>query len=79
MYNNISISNTSVEKILNLKNIGMCYTKYDQDMVSKHKVKIVGWPKSVKFVNPFRIRTVDKIQKLCQALKVGECKLVAQF
>ncbi|KAF8223327.1 hypothetical protein L208DRAFT_1381503 [Tricholoma matsutake] len=52
--------------------------KYDWDIVSKHKVKIVGWPELVKFTNPSKIGTVDEIQKLCQALKVGECKWVAQ-
>ena len=56
----------------------MCYVKYDRDIVSKHKVKIVGWPKAVKFANPSEIGTVDEIRKLCQALKVGECMWVAQ-
>jgi hypothetical protein len=65
--------------ILNLKNIGMCYVKYDWDIISKHKVKIVGWPKAVKFANPSEIRTVDEIQKLCQTLKLSKCKWVAQF
>jgi hypothetical protein len=56
----------------------MCYVKYDRDIVSKHKVKIVGWPKAIKFANPSEIGTVDKIRKLCQALKVSKCKWVAQ-
>lgn len=73
-----SISDTSVEKILNLKNVSMCYVKYDRDIVSKYKVKIVGWPESVKFLNPSQIGTIDEIRKLRQALWVGECKWVAQ-
>ena len=56
----------------------MCYVKYDRDIVSKHKVKIVGWPEAVKFANPSEIGTVDKIRKLRQALKVGNCKWVVQ-
>jgi hypothetical protein len=56
----------------------MCYTKYDQDIVSKYKVKLVGWPKLVKFANPYKIGTIGEIQKLYQALKVGRCRWVAQ-
>jgi hypothetical protein len=64
--------------ILNLKNVGMCYVKYEQDIVTKHKVEIVGWPTSVKFANPSEIGTVEDIRKLRQALKVGECKWIVQ-
>ena len=54
----------------------MCYVKYDQDIVSKDKVKLVGWHESVKFANLSTIRTVNEIWKLHQALRVGECKWV---
>ena len=63
---------------MNLKNIGMCYVKYDWDIISKHKVKIVGWPEAVKFANPSEIGTINEIRKLCQALKLSECKWVTQ-
>ena len=64
--------------ILNLKNVGMCYRKYDQNIVTKHKVELVGWPASIKFANPSEIGTVDEIRKLRQALMVGECKWIVQ-
>jgi hypothetical protein len=63
---------------LNMKNVGMCYVKYDQDIVTKHKVELVGWPVSIKFANPSEIGTVDDIRKLRQALKVGDCKWIVQ-
>jgi hypothetical protein len=47
--------------ILNLKKVAMCYVKYEHDIISKHKVELVGWPSDIKFANPFEIRTVDKI------------------
>jgi hypothetical protein len=56
----------------------MCYVKYNWDIVTKHKVKIVRWPEAVKFANPSEIGTIDEIWKLRQALKVGDCKWVAQ-
>jgi hypothetical protein len=61
-----------------MKNVGMCYVKYDQDIVTKHKVELVGWPVSIKFANPSEIGTVDDIRKLRQALKVGDCKWIVQ-
>lgn len=64
--------------VLNLKNVGMCYVKYDQNIVTKHKVELVGWPASIKFANPSAIGTVDDIRKLRQALKAGECKWIVQ-
>jgi hypothetical protein len=56
----------------------MCYVKYEQDIVSKHKVELVGWPAAIKFSNPSKIGTVKEIRKLRQALKVGDCKWIAQ-
>ena len=56
----------------------MCYVKYNLDIVSKHEVKIIGWPEAIKFSNPSEIGTINEIQKPRQALKLGECKWVAQ-
>lgn len=56
----------------------MCYVKYEQDIVTKYKVELVGWPTSIKFSNPSEIGTVGDIRKLRQALKVGECKWIVQ-
>jgi hypothetical protein len=57
----------------------MSYVKYDHDIVDKYKVELLGWPTSIKFANPSEIGTVDKIQRLCQVLKVSECKWVIQL
>lgn len=56
----------------------MCYVKYDQNIVTKHKVELVGWPAPIKFANPSEIGNVDDIRKLRQALMVGECKWIVQ-
>jgi len=56
----------------------MCYVKYEQDIVSKHKVELVRWPAAIKFPNPSEIGTVEEIRKLCQVLKVGDCKWIMQ-
>ncbi|KAF8221173.1 hypothetical protein L208DRAFT_1329741 [Tricholoma matsutake] len=64
--------------ILNLSNIRMCYKNYEWDIVTKHKAEIIGWPTTIKFANPSEIGTVEEIQKLCQVLKVGECKWIIQ-
>jgi hypothetical protein len=56
----------------------MCYVKYDQNIVTKYKVELVGWPASIKFANPSEIGNVDSIRKLRQALMVGECKWIVQ-
>jgi hypothetical protein len=56
----------------------MCYVKYEQEIIIKHKVKLVGWPTSIKFANPSDIGTVGNIRKLRQTLKTGECKWIVQ-
>lgn len=56
----------------------MCYVKYERDIVTKHKVELVGWPASIKFANPSEIGTVEDIRNLRQVLKVGECKWIVQ-
>jgi hypothetical protein len=63
---------------LNLKNIGMSYLKYECNIVTKYKVGLTGWPLTIKFASPSEISTVEEIRRLCQALNVGDCKLVAQ-
>ncbi|KAF8226330.1 hypothetical protein L208DRAFT_1302540, partial [Tricholoma matsutake] len=60
------------------RNISMSYIKYECDIVTKYKVELLGWPIAVKFANPSEIGTVGDIRQLRQALKVGECKWVAQ-
>ena len=52
--------------------------KYEQEIIIKHKVELVGWPMSIKFANPSDVGTVSDIQRLFQALKTGECKWIMQ-
>jgi hypothetical protein len=59
---------------LNLKNISMSYVNYERDIITKYKIKLIGWPTAVKFASPSEIGTVDDIRLLRQALKVGDCK-----
>jgi hypothetical protein len=56
----------------------MSYVNYERDIVTKYKVKIIGWPSAVKFASPSEIGTVDDIRLLRQALKVGDCKWMVQ-
>jgi hypothetical protein len=64
--------------ILNLKSVGMSYIKYERDIVTKYKVKLIGWPPTVKFASPSEIGTVDDIRLVRQALIVGDCKWMVQ-
>jgi hypothetical protein len=57
----------------------MSYLKYEHNIITKYKVKLVGWPLTIKFASPSEIGTVDEIHRLCQALKVGDCKWIAQM
>ena len=54
----------------------MNYSNYETTIVEVHSIKIVGWPKDIKFVNPSGIGTVGEIRKLRDALKSGECHWV---
>jgi hypothetical protein len=56
----------------------MSYVNYERDIVTKYKVKLTGWPPTVKFASPSEIGTVDDIRLLRQALKVGDCKWMVQ-
>jgi hypothetical protein len=56
----------------------MSYLKYEHDIVTKYKVELVGWPLTIKFASPSEIGTVDEICRLHQALKIRDCKGVAQ-
>jgi hypothetical protein len=73
-----SLSNGSIGSILNLKNVGMSYVNYERDIVTRYKIKLIGWPPAVKFASPSEIGTVDDIRLLRQALIVGDCKWMVQ-
>ncbi|EGN97237.1 hypothetical protein SERLA73DRAFT_57732 [Serpula lacrymans var. lacrymans S7.3] len=51
----------------------MNYVNYKTAIVQTHKVRLVNWPTSLKFVNPSFIGTVSDIQTLHNSLRTGEC------
>jgi hypothetical protein len=60
----------------NNKKVKMNYVNYKTSIIQQMGVCLVGWPKSVKFVNPSQIGTVLKIHTLCDNLKSGACHWV---
>ena len=66
----------STETITGNRKIKMNYNNYESSIVELHSVKVVGWPKNVKFINPSGIGTVGEIRKLRDALKASECHWV---
>jgi hypothetical protein len=54
----------------------MNYVNYDDNVVRRYRVKIVGWTYSV-FVNPADINTITDIRTLRDALKTGSCHWVS--
>jgi hypothetical protein len=51
----------------------MNYANYETSIVQQMGVRLVGWPKAVKFVNPSQIGTVLEIRTLRDDLKSGAC------
>ena len=54
----------------------MNYVNYETSIIQQMGVCLVGWPKSVKFVNPLQIGTVLEICTLCDDLRSGACHWV---
>ncbi|KIM39046.1 hypothetical protein M413DRAFT_67836 [Hebeloma cylindrosporum] len=67
------IISDGLRKILGLKNVNMSYDHYDHDIVSRHGVKLLGWPPGLPRISPSKIHTVEQIRSLRDALKVGDC------
>jgi hypothetical protein len=63
---------------LNKKNVAMSYIKYEIEIVTRHKVELVGWPSSIQFASPSVIGTIADLRMLRSALHAGECKWVTQ-
>ncbi|KIK34474.1 hypothetical protein CY34DRAFT_26852 [Suillus luteus UH-Slu-Lm8-n1] len=55
------------------KNIIMNYSNYETAVVETYAVRLIGWPASIKFINPSNIGTVGDIRKLRDALKARTC------
>jgi hypothetical protein len=54
----------------------MNYANYETSIVQQYSVRLVGWPKTVKFVNPSQIGTVLEIRTLRDDLNSGACHWV---
>ncbi|KII92206.1 hypothetical protein PLICRDRAFT_27424 [Plicaturopsis crispa FD-325 SS-3] len=64
---------TALKSATHVRSILMCYRNYEKDIVEKYSVRIIGWPKDVKFVSPSAIGAVGDIRKLRDAWKSGAC------
>ena len=60
----------------NVKKLKMNYANYETAIVQQYSVRLVGWPKSIKFVNPSQIGTVLEIRTLRDNLRSGACHWV---
>jgi len=54
----------------------MDYVNYETSIVQTYSICLVGWPKSIKFVNPSQIGTVLEIHTLRNDLNSGACHWV---
>ena len=62
--------------VTNNKKVKMNYANYKTSIIQQMGVHLVGWLKSVKFVNPSQIGTVLEICTLHDDLKSGACHWV---
>jgi hypothetical protein len=69
-------SNFKTGTATNVKKLKMNYTNYETAIVQQYSVRLVGWPKSIKFVNPSQIGTVLEICTLRDDLRSGVCHWV---
>ena len=70
------MTSNSKGQILKSDNVVMNYVNYEKAVIQKHHVKLVGWPKNVKFVTPANLSCVDEVRALKHALKSNECHWV---
>ena len=54
----------------------MNYQNYEKSIILKYKVKLNGWPNTIKFANPSHISTVDEICLLRHAVQSRTCQWV---
>ena len=67
---------SGIGTVTNNKKVKMNYVNYETSIIQQMGVCLVGWPKSVKFVNPLQIGTVLEICTLCDDLRSGACHWV---
>ncbi|KAF8346292.1 hypothetical protein F5887DRAFT_1182188, partial [Amanita rubescens] len=71
-----TIVSEGLRQILKSDSVMMNYVNYEKVIIQKHHVKLVGWPKNVKFVTPANLSRVDEVRTLRHALKSNECHWV---
>jgi hypothetical protein len=67
---------SDVGMVTNNKKVKMNYANYETSIIQHMGVRMVGWLKSIKFVNPSQIGTVLEIRTLHDDLKSGACHWV---
>ena len=67
---------SGIGTVTNNKKVKMNYANYETSIIQQMGVRLVGWPKTVKFVNPSQIGTVLEIRTLRDDLKSGACHWV---
>jgi len=61
--------------ITRISKITMHYVKYEDAIVQRHSVKLIGWTCS-RFINPADINSVPEIRVLRDALRSGACRWI---
>ncbi|KAK0489882.1 hypothetical protein EDD18DRAFT_1080846 [Armillaria luteobubalina] len=54
----------------------MNYIHYDTDIVTRHHVRLDGWPMGLKFENLSNIKNLQDLRRLRDALKTTACKWI---
>ncbi|KAJ7089278.1 hypothetical protein B0H15DRAFT_800617 [Mycena belliarum] len=54
------------------KTLAMSYSRYLVDIMQYHKVKLVGWPSEIPFVNSSQLGTIDRVRRIADGLRNGQ-------
>ncbi|PBK84538.1 hypothetical protein ARMGADRAFT_890110, partial [Armillaria gallica] len=55
----------------------MNYISYEMDIVTRHHVRINGWPIGIKFESLSNLKNLQDLRRLQDALKMTACKWVS--
>ena len=47
----------------------MNYVNYEKSIIHKYRIKLIGWPENIKFVNPVSLTSMEELWQLQQALR----------
>lgn len=61
-----------VEEVSGVKGLTMSYSKYEETIVTLHKVAIDGWPADVPRVSPQSLTKVEDVKDLYEAWSEGQ-------